>query len=92
SCCRSCTGNSWVFTPQFQKLTISVNTQLLPVQDLLRDQAQKLLDGLNRTEEDFVAHQKTQHYTTWKQTVTEWMSQPRQGVRHHSLFPDDTEW
>ncbi|HNS95461.1 MAG TPA: antibiotic biosynthesis monooxygenase [Polyangiaceae bacterium] len=45
-----------------------------------------------RTEEDFVAHQKTQHYTTWKQTVTEWMSQPRQGVRHHSLFPDDTEW
>mgnify|MGYP001194192343 CR=1 FL=1 len=44
-------------SPQFQKLTISVNTQLMPVQDLLRDQAQKLLDSLNRTVEDFVKQQ-----------------------------------
>lgn len=40
-----------------------------------------------RTEEDFVSHQGTAHYLAWKAVVADWMAQPRQGVRHHSLLP-----
>jgi autoinducer 2-degrading protein len=45
-----------------------------------------------RTEDDFTSHQKTAHYLAWKETVAEWMAQPRQGVRHHSVFPDAAGW
>jgi (4S)-4-hydroxy-5-phosphonooxypentane-2,3-dione isomerase len=41
--------------------------------------------------EDFVAHQQTDHYQRWKQAVAEWMSQPRQGVKHRSVFFDNDE-
>jgi len=42
--------------------------------------------------EDFAAHQQTQHYLRWKATVADWMAQPRQGVKHHSIFPIDADW
>ena len=42
-----------------------------------------------RTREDFVAHQQTPHYLAWKEIVADGMSQPRQGVKHWSLFPAD---
>lgn len=45
-----------------------------------------------RTPDDFKAHQQTEHYLTWKATVAEWMAQPRQGVKHNSLFPADADW
>jgi autoinducer 2-degrading protein len=49
-----------------------------------------------RTEEDFLSHQATSHYHAWKALVAEWMVQPRQGVRHHSLLPvslpDGSDW
>lgn len=38
------------------------------------------------TKADFVKHQETAHYATWKSSVAEWMAQPRQGVRHRALF------
>jgi (4S)-4-hydroxy-5-phosphonooxypentane-2,3-dione isomerase len=44
-----------------------------------------------KAKEDFAKHQQTEHYLRWKQTVTDWMSQPRQGVRHRSLFFGDGE-
>lgn len=37
--------------------------------------------------EAFKAHQQTEHYLTWKATVADWMAQPREGVKHESLFP-----
>ena len=37
----------------------------------------------------FAAHQQTEHYQKWKQTVADWMAQPRQGVKHQSLFFGD---
>lgn len=52
------------------------------------DPAQFFLYEVYRTEEDFSIHQKTPHYQAWKETVAGWMAQNRQGVRHHSLFPD----
>ncbi len=38
-------------------------------------------------EDAAAAHKKTDHYTTWRDTVAGWMAQPRQGVRYNGLFP-----
>ena len=43
-------------------------------------------------EESFAAHQRTEHYAIWRDTVKDWMAQPRQGVKHYSLFPDAPDW
>jgi autoinducer 2-degrading protein len=51
--------------------------------------ARFLLYEAYRGEADFVAHQKTPHYLQWKGIVADWMAQPRQGVKHHSLFFGD---
>jgi len=42
-----------------------------------------------RAKEDFVGHQQTPHYLRWKDTVADWMAQPRQGVKHASVFFGD---
>ena len=42
-----------------------------------------------KRKEDFATHQQTAHYLRWKQLVAEWMAQPRQGIRHTSLFFGD---
>jgi len=34
-----------------------------------------------------VAHKQTPHYLTWRDTVADWMAEPRQGVRYDGLFP-----
>lgn len=39
------------------------------------------------------AHKDTDHYKTWRDTVADWMAQPRQGVKHNILMPEDkTQW
>ena len=48
--------------------------------------SQFLLYEVYHSEGDFKAHQQTEHYLRWKQTVADWMAQPRQGVKHHSIF------
>jgi autoinducer 2-degrading protein len=45
-----------------------------------------------RLKEDFAAHQKTVHYHRWRETVVNMMAAPRQGVKHYSLFPGESEW
>lgn len=45
-----------------------------------------------KAKEDFAAHQQTPHYLKWKETVAEMMSQPRKGVRHYNIFPEDAQW
>jgi autoinducer 2-degrading protein len=45
-----------------------------------------------RSADDFAAHQRTPHYLKWRQTVAEWMAEPRVGVKHTSLFPPDADW
>lgn len=34
---------------------------------------------------DAAAHKLTQHYNTWRETVTDWMAEPRQGVQYIGL-------
>ena len=53
------------------------------------DPSQFFLYEVYRSRDDFAAHQKTPHYLTWKETVAPLMAQPRQGVKHLSLLPDD---
>ena len=32
-------------------------------------------------------HKETDHYKQWRETVAEWMAQPRQGITYKGLFP-----
>lgn len=34
------------------------------------------------------AHRETEHYLAWRETVAEWIVEPRQGVRYVGLFPE----
>jgi len=46
-----------------------------------------------RSKDDFVIHQQTPHYLKWRDTVKEWMAEPRKGVKHNSLFPvEEEQW
>ena len=55
------------------------------------DRARFLLYEVYRSKEDFAAHQQTPHYVRWKETVADWMAQPRQGIRHRAIFYGDGE-
>ena len=62
--------------------------------DVLRaddDPSRFMLYEAYRAREDFAKHQQTEHYLRWKQTVADWMAQPRQGVKHHAVFFGDGE-
>lgn len=36
---------------------------------------------------DAAAHKQTSHYLTWRETVADWMAEPRQGVPYQGLYP-----
>ncbi len=33
------------------------------------------------------AHKETAHYLAWRDSVADWMAEPRQGVQYHGLYP-----
>ncbi len=37
-------------------------------------------------------HKQTAHYSNWREAVTDWMAEPRQGVAYANLFPADEGW
>jgi autoinducer 2-degrading protein len=39
------------------------------------------------TAEDAAAHKQTAHYLSWRETVADWMAEPRQGIPYHGLLP-----
>jgi autoinducer 2-degrading protein len=46
-----------------------------------------------RDEAGSAAHKETAHYARWRDAVAPWMAEPRQGVKHASLFPEsEEEW
>ena|SRR5688572_22362158 len=53
------------------------------------DPTRFLLYEVYTSQAGHLAHQQTPHYLTWKNTVAEWMSQPRVGVKHKALFFGD---
>lgn len=45
------------------------------------------------SEEASIAHKNTSHYLIWRDSVADWMAQPRQGIRHTIVYPlDRTQW
>jgi len=63
--------------------------------DVLRqeqDSTRFLLYEVYRSPADFAAHQQTPHYFRFRDTVADWMAEPRVGVRHESVFPADDAW
>lgn len=60
--------------------------------DVLRgedDPSRFLLYECYHTKDDFAKHQQTEHYLRWKQTVADWMAQPRQGLKYQAVFFGD---
>jgi len=55
------------------------------------DAGQFLLYECYRSKDDFAAHQQTEHYLRWRQTVADLMAEPRKGVKHTSIFFGDGE-
>jgi len=55
------------------------------------DPTRFLLYEVYQSADAFKAHQQTEHYLRWRETVADWMAQPRQGVKHDSIFFGDGE-
>lgn len=49
--------------------------------------AQFILYEAYASAEDAAFHKQTAHYLAWRDTVADWMAEPRQGVRYEGLFP-----
>jgi autoinducer 2-degrading protein len=37
-------------------------------------------------------HKQTAHYTKWRSLAEDMMAEPRQGVHHDIIFPDESGW
>ncbi len=68
------------------------NNVRFDVLQAVEDENRFMLYEVYKTPEDFTAHQQTEHYLEWRETVKDWMAQKRQGVKHNSIFPGDSEW
>jgi len=42
-----------------------------------------------RSAQEAAAHKETAHYLAWRETVADWMAEPRQGMRYHGLLPQE---
>ena len=51
------------------------------------DPGRFLLYEAYESEEDARAHKETAHYLKWRETVADWMAQPRQGVPYKVIRP-----
>ena len=49
------------------------------------DPAKFVLYEAYATAEDAAAHKQTEHYSTWRKTVADWMAEPRQGIQYDGL-------
>jgi len=51
------------------------------------DAHQFILYEAYASKEDAVAHKSTKHYLAWRETVADWMDEPRCGEPYRVLFP-----
>jgi autoinducer 2-degrading protein len=51
------------------------------------DPSRFLLYEVYQDEAAMMAHKETPHYALWRDTVAEWMAEPRAGVKHKAHFP-----
>lgn len=41
-----------------------------------------------QSSDDAAAHKQTSHYLAWRDSVADWMAEPRQGIPYNGLFPE----
>ena len=51
-----------------------------------------ILVEVYKTAEAPAAHKASPHYGRWRDTVTEMMAEPRQGIKYINIFPDHEIW
>jgi len=56
------------------------------------DPSRFVLVEVYRTDDDPARHKKTAHYSTWRDTVADMMSEPRRAVKYANVFPDENGW
>jgi quinol monooxygenase YgiN len=56
------------------------------------DPAKFILVEVYKTADAQAAHKETAHYARWRDTVTEMMTEPRQGIKYTNVFPSDKDW
>ena len=60
--------------------------------DILQDDNDPLkfvLYEAYESEEYAANHKLTQHYLKWRETVADWMAQPRKGIKHQIICPTE---
>ena len=60
--------------------------------DLLSDENDRtkfVLYEVFESDAAIAAHKATAHYIRWRDTVSDWMAKPRQGIRHRVIRPTD---
>lgn len=53
------------------------------------DQTRFVLYEAYASADDAAAHKQTAHYLAWRDTVADWMAEPRLGVGYNGLYPKD---
>jgi len=53
----------------------------------MEDPARFTLYEAYESEEAAAAHKETKHYLAWRDTVAEWMAEPRRGIPHRVIAP-----
>lgn len=56
------------------------------------DPTRFLLVEVYRDAEAPARHKHTTHYNAWRSLAEEMMAEPRKGVRHDIIFPDESGW
>jgi quinol monooxygenase YgiN len=56
------------------------------------DPTEFILVEVYKTAEAPAAHKETAHYARWRDTVSEMMAEPRQGIKYTNVFPGDDNW
>ena len=56
------------------------------------DPTKFILIEIYKTAQAPAAHKETAHYARWRDTVTEMMAEPRQGIKYTNIFPTDETW
>jgi len=56
------------------------------------DPTKFILVEVYKTADAPAAHKETAHYARWRDTVTEMMAEPRQGIKYANVFPTEENW
>jgi (4S)-4-hydroxy-5-phosphonooxypentane-2,3-dione isomerase len=88
------------FMEAFKQATIENASQSVKEEGVARfdvvqnneDPAHFILVEVYRSAQAVAAHKETAHYAKWRDTVTDMMAEPRQGVKYTNVFPEDAGW